>query len=335
VHDHQQNKTLVLQYFAEMEAASADSVGAVLRRYVSDDYRFSGVHPFNELQGAEAVSTRVWQPFYRAWSPIQRRQDVFIAGTSEIDGDAWVMSMGHLLGLFDGDWLGIRATRKMALLRYAEFNNVRQGKIARTGWFCDIIGVMHQAGINPLPPQTGASFVYPGPRTHDGMLLDAQPEAEGAKTLALVNEMARILSELNLSGNDRCPPEVLARTWREDMIWYGPAAIGASYTIRRYQEQHQYPFREGLTDKVFNGHVCRFAEGNYACFFGWPNLSNTPRGGFLGLPGGTRADMRVVDVYRRQGDKLAENWVLIDLPHWLGQQGLDVLERTRSILNRS
>jgi hypothetical protein len=45
--------------------------------------------------------------------------------------------------------------------------------------------------------------------------------------------------------------------------------------------------------------------------------------------------MRVVDVYRRQGDKLAENWVLIDLPYWLGQQGLDVLERTRSILNPS
>ena len=25
------------------------------------------------------------------------------------------------------------------------------------------------------------------------------------------------------------------------------------------------------------------------------------------------ADMRVVDIYRREGDKIAENWVLIDL----------------------
>jgi hypothetical protein len=42
--------------------------------------------------------------------------------------------------------------------------------------------------------------------------------------------------------------------------------------------------------------------------------------------------MRVVDIYRRDGDKLAENWVLIDLLHWLKQQGLDVLERTRGIV---
>ncbi|MGB5411626.1 MAG: ester cyclase, partial [Woeseiaceae bacterium] len=112
---------------------------------------------------------------------------------------------------------------------------------------------------------------------------------------------------------------------------YGPVGIGATYTIARYQQQHQYPFRTQLKDKVFNGHIARFAEGNYAGFFGWPNLTNTPTGGFLGLPGNdTRADMRVVDIYRRDGDKLAENWVFIDLLHWLSMQGLDLLARIRS-----
>ena len=43
--------------------------------------------------------------------------------------------------------------------------------------------------------------------------------------------------------------------------------------------------------------------------------------------------MRVVDIYRRSGDKLEENWVLIDLPYWLKLQGLDILERNRSIFN--
>ncbi len=332
--DYQKQKALILDYFADMEAATADSVESVLRKYTSDDYQFFGVHPFNELRGATDVAAAVWAPLYRAWAPIQRRQDVFMAGTSEVSGDQWVMSMGHFLGLLDGDWLGIRATRKMTMLRYAEFSNVREGKIVKTGFFCDILGVMHQLGIQPLPPQTGASFVYPGPRTHDGLLMSPQPDAEGVKTLSVVSRMINDLNELNRTGNDRCPPEVLARSWHDDMIWYGPAGIGASYTIGRYQQQHQYPFREGLRDKVFHGHVCRFAEGNYACFFGWPNLSNTPTGGFLGLPGGAiRADMRVVDVYRRHGDKLAENWVLIDIPYWLRQQGLDVLERTRSIFN--
>ncbi len=43
------------------------------------------------------------------------------------------------------------------------------------------------------------------------------------------------------------------------------------------------------------------------------------------------ASMRIVDIYRRAGDKLAENWVFIDLLHYLFEHGLDVLERMRQI----
>jgi hypothetical protein len=244
------------------------------------------------------------------------------------------MSMGNFMGLFDADWLGIPHTRKIANLRYAEFNCIEDGKINQTGLFVDIIGLMLQAGINPLPPSTGAYFTYPGPRDHDGLLFEDSPEDEGVKTLALVNEMIADLSALNESGSMGCPPELLEKTWSKDMLWYGPAGIGATYTIPRYQEQHQLPFRKNLADKKFHGHVCRFAEGNFACFFGWPNLSNTPIGGWLGLPGGSvNAEMQVVDVYRREGDKLAENWVFIDIPYWLKQQGLDILDRTRNISN--
>lgn len=222
------------------------------------------------------------------------------------------------------------ATGKLVFLRYAEFHRVVDGKVAESAFFCDIISLMHQAGCYPLPPATGATLISPGPRTHDGLLIDAQPAEESDKTLALVNRMISDLSLLNVTGEDHCPPEILQRTWHDTMYWYGPTGIGATYTIPRYQQQHQYPFRKGLKDKVFNGHVARFADGHYAGFFGWPNLTNTPTGGFLGLPGNdTRADMRVVDFYRREGDKLAENWVFIDVLHWLLMQGLDVLGRLK------
>jgi hypothetical protein len=150
----------------------------------------------------------------------------------------------------------------------------------------------------------------------------------------LVHRMVEVLSKANgdaESSGDRMPRDVLAQTWHEDMIWSGPEGIGATYTIDRYQQQHQYPFRMNLEGKTFNGHIARFAEGNYACFFGWANLTNVPSGGFLGLPASRPADMRVVDVYRRDGDKLAENWVFIDLLHWLHMQGLDVLARMRQL----
>lgn len=332
---YQESKKIVRQYFEELESASVKNVKSVLEKYMSEDYNFKGVYPFREQQGIENACDKFWVPLKKSLSNMQRRQDIFIAGTNEIDGSEWVMSMGHFMGLFDEDFLGIRRTRKMINLRYAEFSCVEDGKISKTGLFVDIIGFMLQAGVNPLPPQTGEYFVYPGPRDHNGLLFEDAASEEGVKTLALVNKMVNDLSELNDSGAMGCPPEVLEKSWAKDMIWYGPGGIGASYTIPRYQEQHQLPFRNNLTGKKFNGHVCRFAEGNFACFFGWPNLTNTPLGGFLGLPGGNvSADMQVVDVYYRKDDKLCENWVLIDLPYWLKQQGLDILERTQNILNK-
>ncbi|MEM8857161.1 MAG: nuclear transport factor 2 family protein [Chloroflexota bacterium] len=334
---YQAAKKLVREYFDAMENATPETVADVLKQYTNgDDYHWRGVYPFREQFGSDTVAEMFWQPLMRSLRHMQRRQDIFIGGTNEISGEIWVMSMGNFMGLFDEDWLGIPRTRKIANLRYAEFSCVEDGKITRTGIFIDVIGMMVQAGTYPLPPSTGVYFNYPGPRTHDGLVYEDKPEEEGVKTLALVNEMIQDLSDLNESGSMGCPPEVLERTWSPRMLWYGPAGIGATYTIPRYQEQHQLPFRNNLDDKKFNGHVCRFAEGNFACFFGWPNLSNRAIGGFLGMPAGAgSADMQVVDVYRREGDLLAENWVLIDIPWWLKQQGLDVLERTETILNSS
>jgi hypothetical protein len=36
-------------------------------------------------------------------------------------------------------------------------------------------------------------------------------------------------------------------------------------------------------------------------------------------------EFRVIDIYRREGDKLAENWVFIDLLHFWKTQGIDIL----------
>jgi hypothetical protein len=331
---YQEAKKIVRSYFDALENSTLENVSSVLKEFTSENYLWRGVYPFREQHGVQAVAERFWVPLMSSLKYLQRRQDIFIGGTNEIGGEQWVMSMGHFMGLFDSDWMGVRRTGKMINLRYAEFNCVENGEITQTGLFIDILGFMLQAGINPLPPSTGSFFVYPGPRNHDGLLFEDVSEEEGTKTLELVNKMVDDLSELNDSGSMGCPPELLERTWSKDMIWYGPGGIGASYTIPRYQQQHQLPFRNHLKDKKFNGHVCRFAEGNFSCFFGWPNLTNTPIGGFLGLPGGEiRAHMQVVDVYYRQGDKLTENWVFIDLPYWLKQQGLDIFERTQQILN--
>ena len=322
----QAEKALVLEHYAALAGAGPETVASVLAKRTASDWHWRGMHPFHERTGAEAVAEAFWTPFLRAMQRVQRRQDIFIAGRNEIDGfqSVWVISMGHLMGLFDAPFLGIPPTRKIAMLRYAEFNKVEDGRITETALFCDLIHLMHQAGLRPLPPQTGQHLVQPGPATHDGLLFGEADPGEGERTLALIN---RMIGDINAAGRVT-PEEELARCWHDDMIWWGPDGIGATYTIDRYIEQHQRPFRTQLAGRQFNGHLCRLAEGNFGGFFGWPNLTLTPKGGYMGLPGTDRpADMRVVDMYRRDGDKLAENWIFIDILHFLNMQGLDVLAR--------
>jgi len=322
----QEAKRVTRAAMAALDGAASHELSEALSAHVSADYHWRGMHPFYELDGAEAVAEMFWGPLRKSLTSLQRREDVFFAGDNQHDDSVWTCSMGNFLGLFDADWLGIPATRKMVFLPYAEFHRIADGVIAETALFVDIIRVMQQAGRDPIPHQTAAAFVHPGPRTHDGILLEPHDPADGEATRNLLDRMVADLMGYNAHGG-RPPPEMLARTWHEDMVWYGPAGIGATYTIPRYQEQHQYPFRDVLVDKVFNGHVARMAEGSYSGWFGWPNLNNRNGGGFLGLPRSeVHAEMRVVDVYRREGDKLAENWVFIDMLYYLAQHGYEPLK---------
>ena len=251
-----------------------------------------------------------------------------MAGPNLIDGKLWVTSMGKFMGLFDNNWLGIRSTGKIAMIPFCEFHRIEDGKIAESALWVDIISVMKQSGYNPLPRQTGAEIINPGPRTADGVLLDASDAGESQRTLDLIMQMCNDLVGDGMNSND----DALGDTWHDDMLWFGPSGIGATYTIERYQKQHQGPFNAGLRNIEFNGHILEHAEGNYGGWFGWPNLKMNQGDGFLGLPASdTLTEMRVVDIYRRDGDKLAENWIFIDFLQYLLLLGVDVLGRYRTI----
>jgi len=328
-------KIVVRSFYKDLDnATEQEAVEAALKTHVDTlSYHWRGMHPFYEIDSIEEVAKRFWAPLKNSLKRIQRREDVFMCGNnccddgSEPGTTVWTISMGHLMGLFENPWLAIPATGKMAFLRYAEFTQVsiKDEKILQTAMFFDIPHLMVQAGVNPFPPQTGNYCVQPGPMTHTGLLMGPQDPKESKKTLDLMNDMiGNCMWKLKLSLE-----EELAINWHDDMIWWGPAGIGASYTIKGYAKGHSGPFRAAFTNRIFNGHVCRMAEGEFGGFFGWPNLTLTPTGGFMGMGTNTgkQVDMRVVDIYRRDGDKLAENWVFIDLLHFWKQQGLDILQR--------
>ena len=324
--DIQQAKTLVLNWQKSTDSATLSNLATVLPGFTTADYLWRGMHPFHEQSGTDSVISAFYTPFKTAFSSVQRRQDIFFAARNEIDGfsSVWVASMGHFLGLFDQPFVGIPAHQKIAMLRYAEFHKVEDGKLVETALFIDLLHLMAQVGITPISQQTGMHLVQPGPRTHDGVLFAPQARQDGEATLALIN---RMIGDIN-HGQYASPQDELRQCWHDDMVWWGPTGIGATFTIDRYIQQHQRPFRTQNEGRRFNGHICRMAEGQYGGFFGWPNLSLKPTGGYLGMPPFNEyADMRVVDIYRRDGDKLAENWIFIDLLHFLNMQGQDILSQ--------
>ncbi len=329
----QAEKQIVRDFYTALDGAEDSDIEGVLTRFCSDNLLWRGFYPFNEITGPAAVSTQFWRPLRAALSKMQRRMDIFMAGANAKDNgqSVWVASMGHLMGLFDAPWLGIPPTGKMVMLRYCAFHRIEHGKITQEAMFFDIPHLMMQAGLQPFPPQTAAHMVQPGPLTHDGLLFDPQPPEEGAKTLIAIDNMVNDLKVWQ-DGEEESLEDELRRSWTEDMLWWGPAGIGATYTIERYAKQHSGPFRESFKDRVFNGHIAKISEGHYGGFFGWPNLTLTATGGFMGLPASNLpADMRVIDIYRRDGDKLAENWIFIDLLYFWKQQGLDVLGRMQTV----
>lgn len=327
----QTQKRLVLDFYKALDVAAPSEVVSAVADYCTEDLLWRGFHPFNEIRGAQAMAERFWKPLKQSLTGMQRRLDIFFAGDNVYSdaGGVWVCSMGHLMGLFDAPWLGIRPTSKLTFLRYSAFHKIENGKITETAMYFDIPHLMVQAGQNPFPPETGAHLVQPGPMMHNGLLFGYHNPEEGQKTLDVIDQMARDLGQWD-SGMPL--EDELRRTWHEDMLWWGPTGIGATYTIPRYADQHSRPFRQSFSERSKTKHLCRIGEGHFGAFFGWPNFIATPTGGFMGMPATDKpGEFRVIDLYRREGDKLKENWIFIDLLHFRKTQGVDILERTTGI----
>lgn len=163
--DFSVEKQLIRTLYGKLATCDDSAVETVLAQYYAPNYIWRGYHPFHTLAGPGAVAETFWKPLRHAMKHMQRREDLFMAGNNDLDDGAtrWVVSMGHLMGLFDQPWLGIAPSGKMAFLRYCEFNKVEDGKVTETAMYFDIPHLMMQAGLNPFPPQTGAHLVQPVP----------------------------------------------------------------------------------------------------------------------------------------------------------------------------
>jgi predicted ester cyclase len=121
--------------------------------------------------------------------------------------------------------------------------------------------------------------------------------------------------------------------WTDRFHWYGPGGIGMARGHADYERAHQGPFLRAFPDRVGGDHKCRIGDGPYVASTGWPSIRATHGGGgWLGMPPtGRPVSMRVMDFWRRSDDRLAENWVFIDILDLALQMDVDILARAAAL----
>ncbi|MEM6729789.1 MAG: ester cyclase [Pseudomonadota bacterium] len=312
---------LLADFHAAIDVSSTEDMPATCARFLSPAAPYRGMRPFYEQTGPADIAA-IYAPFKAAMTTWQRRPDIHFASHDHLSPDAaiWAVSMGTILGDFTAPWLGIPPTDKATALTYVTMAKVEGGQITELVEFFDILSVLTQAGLNPYADvQSGAHRIFPGPKTHDGLgPHDAsETEATHALTTAMLDDLAKSYTS---------PADHMARFWHPDMNWFGPTGIGTSLGFPGYRRGHTGPFEEKLdTTDIVDWEIAT-AQGRFSAVMWWPCLRMRNIGGYMGAPVSDKlADMRVIDLYRRDGDKLAENWIFIDMLHFLAGQGIDLL----------
>lgn len=315
----QRNKTLIWELWQALNYVPA-CAASTLRGAYSDSVAYFGFYPFKRIDGADCLIETLWQPLWRAMPDLLRRPYILLANSFE--GGGWVAGTGDFIGTFVEDWLGIPAHGQTVKFRFGEFCRIESGKIAEVRMLVDLPQLIHQVSKPILPPSYGRDISIPGPLAGDGVSLEQGDAVESAKTLTLVEEM--IFGGLNNYDQKSQDSQGLERFLSEDITWHGPKGIGSVYGIEEFLRDAQGPIVAAFPDRKGVGHQARIADGIYAASTGWPSLAGTHRNAFMGWsPTGEKIGWDIMDFWRRDGDLLRENWVLIDLIHAALQSGVD------------
>ncbi len=288
------------------------------------DCRWHVSAPIELLEGPEAVADGFILPVRRALAHARRRDEIFIGGRNRrAEHGEWVASVTHYVGNFRAPFLGIPASDHLALLRAGEFYRIEDGRIAEARIILDLPDLMRQAGRFPFPASYGLETLFPGPATHDGVL---PAGGDGERSLDIVEAMLADLHAFDPKTFNSAGQTGTAGYWHEDMMWYGPGGIGSNYRWDGFVKDHRESFLRAFPDRKGGNHYCRIGDADYAAVSGWPSMTMTFRGDYLGVPAdGRTLTLRVMDFYRCADGRIIENWVLLDYTDLLAQMGRPIL----------
>ena len=290
---------------------------------LAEDVIFDVAYPINQLVGRQAVLEGFYRPLRAALQETRRRDEIFIQAPNRRDfGGDWISAVTHYVGNFHAPLCGVRPHHSLVFLRSGEFYQVADGKITLARLIPDFIDLMRQARRLPLQETLGTEILFPGPATHDGVM---PVIGDGEASLDVVEGMLGDLHVFDPESFESKSQTGDDGYWHDDMMWYGPCGIGSNYRWDGFVKDHRESFLRAFPDRKGGNHYCRIGEGNFAAVSGWPSMTMTHQGDYLGVPATNKAmTLRVMDFYRIADGKIMENWVLLDYGELLMQMGFDI-----------
>lgn len=284
--------------------------------------------PVNRLTGPAEITEAFLGPLQAALPHLQRRDLLFIGGRNiRAEKGLWCAAVCHYIGTFSAPLFGLRPSGRMAWLRSGEFYRIDGDRIAEAKIILDLPDLMRQAGHPPLP-SLGTEITFPAPATQDGLLPSS---GDSAASIALIERMLGDLHKYDPDTNHSPGQTGHDGAWDDDMLWYGPAGVGSNYRWEGFVNDHRAAFLRAFPDRQGGNHFCRLGDGDYAAISGWPSMTMTHAGEYLGAaPTGKALTLRVMDFYRTASGRIAENWVCLDYGDLFHQMGIDLIDRANA-----
>lgn len=296
----------------------------VLNTAMHPDVSWHGFAPINTLAGVDALIAGFWRPFTESFSDLKRETHIFFGGSHK--GDDWVTGYGYFRATFNRDWLGVPANGKPIHIRFGEFNRLHEGKISEVYMLIDVYDIMRQVGYGFLPAAKGTEGIAPPPSTRDGQIHTNTDAEITQKSFEVVHKMLhRGLNKYD--GQDKHSMNQ-AQYWSPEMRWYGPSGIGMLEGLPAFEEHHQAPFLQAFPDRQITQQDTLITEGHYMAATGFPGITATHRGDYLGQKATDKPiQVNMMNWWRREDDLLVENWAMFDMVAFADQLGLDLFGR--------
>lgn len=323
----------VFQSLVTLSNASKGDLKSQLAEMVTADTVWDCFHPVNQLTGVDEVLDGLILPIRAALGQAMRRDDIFIGGATWMGQGDWIASLGHYVGNFNAPLFGVVPNGKLVFLRYGEYYRIVDGKIAEAKVIIDLPDLMRQVGALPIPHMLGTEMLFPAPASHDGVMPDAAERSDASAQLVW-----DMLADLHVYDPDNFTSTGQTGKggyWHEQMLWYGPAGIGSNHTYPGFDKFHRVSFLTAFPDRKGGNHFCRIGDGDFVASGGWPSMTMTHAGDYLGVPAThKKMSLRVMDLWRVQDGQIMENWVLLDYVQLFEFMGVDLIAKHQEIAGK-